>query len=402
VVNCRESRARFIDLAGGFETMSRSGDFPGYATSPLATSIAIQDRSTTQFGRALGLQIPDILLSAEVRYTDQNFLGLAKRLYLPFKFGMSATAWDRYAAFTPTYVDPRFFVRGLSFRVTPFAIYDRATTRLDKIQLGTEFALSKELLPRLFGATSYELAWVKTRDPETTDKYTPFRLENKVTPSLTYDRLDHPINPTKGGLVQTSLAYINAMDSSDINNFIKWDISGKYFMTLRNTVTLGLFARYGASKSFNGPKLPQDERFTLGGNRGVRGFSDDAVAQYNTDGSLRLERQTDGTYAKPYGGEILLAGSVELRFPLLRALSLYGAVFYDVGALAERVAEISKKSFRSSVGAGIRFLLGGTIPIRLDYGVILDPRCRDADPVTGACVQQEEIGNIHFGILYTF
>ncbi len=402
VINARETRSRFIDLAGGFETMSRAGDFPGYITSPLATSIAIQDRSTTQFGRALGLQIPDILLSAEVRYTDQNFLGRAKRLYLPFKFGLSATSWHRYAGFTPTYVDPRFFARGLSFRVTPFAIYDRATTRLDMIEFGSEFALSKELLPRLFAATSYEIAGVKTRDPETTSEYTPFRLENKVTPTLTYDRLDHPVNPTRGGMLQTSLAYINAMDGGNINNFIKWDVSGKYFLTLRKTVTLGVMARYGASKSFNGPRLPDDERFTLGGNRGVRGFSDDGVGQYHPDGSLRLDRRDDGTYTKPYGGEILFAGSLELRFPLLRTLSFYGAVFYDVGALAERVSEISASSFRSSVGAGIRFLLGGTIPIRLDYGVILDPRCRLVDAATGTCVQQEEVGNIHFGILYTF
>lgn len=403
VVTCREAPSRFVDLAGGFETLNRSGEFPGYLTSPLATTLTVQDRTTTGFGRTVGLQIPDILLTAEVRYTDLNFLGRAKRLYLPVKYGVSATAWDRYAAVTPTYVDPRFFARGLSFRVTPFVIYDRATTRLDLFQFGAEFALSKEVLPRLFGGLTYEIAEVTSRDPETEAAYSPFRLENKVVPTLTYDRLDHPVNPRRGGIVQASLSYINAIVSGDVRNYLKFEATAKGFYTVRNFLTFAFLGRYGTSRSFGASGiLPQEERFTLGGNRGVRGFANDAVAQYYPDGSLRLERQPDGTLRKPYGGDIVVSGSAEVRFPLVRRINLFAAVFYDVGALADRVAEISGASFRHSVGFGVRYLLGDAIPIRLDYGLILDRRCRDVDPLTGLCVQKEEIGNIHFGLLYSF
>jgi outer membrane protein assembly factor BamA len=408
VVNCREARSRFLDIAGGVETLNRSLDLPAAVASPLATTISLTDRSTTSFGRVLGLQIPDILVTAEVRYTDQNFLGRAKRLYLPFKYGLSATAWDRYASFTPTYVDPRFFARGLTFRFTPFAIYDRATTRLDLIQFGTELAVSKELVERLFGSLSVEVAGVTSRDSEVASDYSPFRLETKVVPSLTYDRLDNPINPQKGGFLQASLSYINAITrDGGANNYLKWEISGKLFWSVRNIVTFGVMARYGASMSFGGQTmLPDEERFTLGGNRGVRGFSNDAIAQYNADGSLRLapvvNEQGVVVKRKPYGGDIVLNATAEARFVLLRKINLYGAVFYDVGALAERVVDLNVGSVRSSVGFGLRLLLGGTIPIRLDYGVILDRRCKDADPLTGACVQREEVGNIHFGILYTF
>lgn len=403
VVTCREARSRFVDLAGGFETLNRSGEFPGYLTSPLATTLTVQDRTTTGFGRTVGLQIPDILLTAEVRYTDLNFLGRAKRLYLPVKYGISATAWDRYAAFTPTYVDPRFFARGLNFRVTPFVIYDRATTRLDLFQFGAEFALSKEVLPSLFGGLTYEIAEVTSRDPETETAYSPFRIENKVVPTLTYDRLDHPINPKRGGIIQASLSYINAIVSGNVRNYLKFEATAKGFYTVRNFLTFAFMGRYGTSRSFGASGiLPQEERFTLGGNRGVRGFANDAIAQYHPDGSLRLERLPDGTLRKPYGGDIVVSGSTEVRFPVVRRINLFAAVFYDVGALADRVAEISGASFRHSVGFGVRYLLGDAIPIRLDYGLILDRRCRDVDPLTGLCVQKEEIGNIHFGLLYSF
>ena len=42
------------------------------------------------------------------------------------------------------------------------------------------------------------------------------------------------------------------------------------------------------------------------------------------------------------------------------------------------------------------------VPLRLDYGIILDRRCKDVDPRTGKCSKREEFGNIHFGVLYTF
>lgn len=412
VVECRESKSRFLDFVAGFEKLddTRASDLPGYVTSALSHTLSLTDLGTTGYGKSIGLRLPDILVSLEARYTDLNFLGRAKRLYIPLKYGLSTTAWDRYASFTPTYVDPRFFARGLAFRATPFAIYDRATTRLDKVQFGAEFALSKELLPRLYGALSFETGVVNVRDPEVSGDYTGWRFENKVVPSVTYDRLDHPINPRNGGFLQGTLAYINSLEEG---NFLKYEVLGKGFVTVRNLVTFGVTARFGGSRSFGSAgSLPQEERFSLGGNRGGRGFSTDGIAQYNPDGSLRLQARlvpaTDGTggtqveYTKPYGGDVMFAGSVEARFPILRSLDLYGSVFYDFGALAERLSAFNTASVRQSVGLGLRYLVGGVVPIRLDYGFILDRRCRDVDRQTGACVRQEEVGNVHFGILYTF
>lgn len=422
VAHCREDESKFLDFAIGFEKLdaTRSSDLPNEATTALSTTVSVTDLSTTGFGRALGIELPDILLTMEGRYTDKNFLGLAKRLYLPVKYGLSATAWDRYASFTPTFVDPYFFAKGLAFRVTPFAVYDRATTKLDQVQFGTEFALSKELAPRLYGALVYETAGVKTRDFETTTAYSPWRYENKVMPSIIYDRLDHPLNPKNGGFLQTSMAYINALD---YGNFIKYEVLGKGFLTIRNFLTFAVTARFGGSNSFGGnDDLPDEERYTLGGNRGMRGFSTDGVAQYNADKSLRLVARetalldplgnpvtdlegnvlTQQTYTKPYGGDVVVSGSFEMRFPIVRSIDLFGAVFYDVGALAETVGDLNPGSVRQSVGVGIRYMLADTIPFRLDYGIILERRCQDIDAGTGLCVRQEEIGNFHFGILYTF
>ena len=422
VVRVREAKSKFIDIAVGLEKLdsTRSADMPAAVSSILTNTVAINDITNTGFGRSLGLNLPDILMTLEVRYSDTNFLGYGKRLYLPIKYGLSFTAWDRYASFTPTYLDPNFFAKGLSFRVTPYAEYDRATKALDRIQFGAEIAISKEFVPRFFGSLSFDTGVIKTRDPAATDSYDPWRYENKLIPSLTWDGLDHPINPTKGFFAQASLSYINDVSEG---NYLKYEFSGKAFFSIRKLVTFGFAARVGGSHSFTASgDLPIEERYTLGGNRGLRGFSTDGVAQYNADKSLKLRsyeqpmvdengdpvldeggnQAVSTTWYKPFGGDVVVSGSFEIRFPIIQKIDLYGAAFYDFGALAESFEELNGASFRHSVGVGLRYMLAGVVPIRLDYGIILDRRCKTIDPSTGQCESKEEFGNIHFGILYTF
>jgi len=403
ILQCREARTRFVEFSVGVESLNRTGEFPKVIASSLSHEISANDSVTHGFGRTVYLNIPDMLITGEVRYSDTNFMGYGKQFYLPLKYGLSGTAWDRYASFTPTYVDPRFLTRMMSLRITPFITFDRATRKIDLFETGVETELSKEIVSHLFASLSSEVAEVTTRDPETEATYSRFNLQTKVVPSIVYDRLDYPLNPKKGGLIQTALSYINTYGQAEVSNYLKLEVVGKAFYTLKNFFTFGCVVRFGMSEPLGGANtLPKNERFTLGGNRGVRGFANDAISQYNSDGSLRLDKNPDGTFVKRYGGDLVIASSAELRFPIVRRLHLYGAAFYDMGGLADKFSEFSWKSFRHSVGVGVRFILGDSIPIRLDYGVILDRRCSEIDPKTGQCTAKEEIGNIHFGFLYTF
>jgi len=425
VVETREASNRFLDFAVGFETLndSRAATLVPGIGQGISHGVSASDRQVGGYGRSLQLGLPDILLTLEARYTDQNFLGRAKRLYLPVKYGLSFTAWDRFASFAPTWLDPHFFVRNLVFRVTPFAEYDRATTRLDQARIGGEFEIARELVPHLFGSLLWETSGLRIRDPDdpVASSWGPWRYENKVIPTVTWDRLDHPVDPKNGGLVQVSLTYLNALGQG---NFLKYEVLGKGFLTIKRFLTIAVSARLGGSRAFGGARdLPEQERYSLGGNRGIRGFSNDGISQYLPDGSLRTtveqvaERNPDGSpvvdpltglpvtssrFRKVQGGDAMLAGSLELRFPLLASLHLNGAVFYDVGALSEDFLDLHGRSFRHGAGIGIRWMIGGVVPLRLDYGFVLDRRCKEVDSSTGACSRREEIGNIHFGVLYTF
>ena len=87
-----------------------------------------------------------------------------------------------------------------------------------------------------------------------------------------------------------------------------------------------------------------------------------------------------------------LTGSLEMRFPLLRPLwigELWTGIFFDWGALAIRRDDLTPEAFRTSVGVGLRYLVGG-FPIRFDAGLNLARR------------PGEQVGAISFGALYPF
>jgi outer membrane protein assembly factor BamA len=114
-------------------------------------------------------------------------------------------------------------------------------------------------------------------------------------------------------------------------------------------------------------------------------------------------------------GNVVVNGSAELRFPLAREYSLlgatfWGAVFWDFGALGDGLQHIHRNALRHGVGAGVRAVVAGQIPFRLDYGIALGERCREVDALPVAevgadkpgCKQRDEFGAATVALLYSF
>lgn len=421
VVHVEELDYQTFDVAAGFETINRPGESaPAFVSTLVRNSVAVADASLTGNEEAFLTELPDLLITAEVAYTNMNFLGRARQLYVPLKYGFSMTHPLRYASFAPMYTDPYFTRPRLTLQVSPFVTYDRATEAIDKALLGLTTALSKSFLGHFHVSLGHEISEITYRlpgDPLRGD-WSPWGLQNKVNlrGSITY--LDNPIHPTRGVFLGASTTYLNALQQGDFRNFVKWDLQLKGFLPVRRWLVIGSMARYADSRSFEGAALPDYERYKLGGSKGLRGFDDDAVTQYYADGSLRyapVETVEDETRAlqalQPFGGDVLIQGSEELRVPIWRAMGLWAGGFFDWGAVAERAVELHAKSFRTSAGFGLRWLLGGQVPLRIDYGFKLERRCEKlgyADPANATaadepvCLARENLGALHFGFLYTF
>lgn len=194
-----------------------------------------------------------------------------------------------------------------------------------------------------------------------------------VTPSLTYDSRDSFTRPTKGLFSTFSVDVSNGLQE-DLDDFIRYTLSARTFVSPSENLTLALLCRAGYIASYGRNNvISEDQLFFLGGTLDVRGYDEN-----------RFLIDANGD---PVGGRISLAGSVEARIYLQYNLEL--ALFFDAGSLRRTFVEPVTDNTRYSYGAGLRYItpIG---PVGLLYGRKIDPE------------PSESPDRWHFSIGYTF
>ena len=426
VVHVEEAHTKYAEISAGFQKMAERGEqsssdetlMADGLSDTLTTSLSTTGAPLSGAASMQTIYFPDVLLLVDLAYTDRNFGGFGKDLVLPIKYGFSTRDPLRYAAFTPTYTDRRFLATDLTLRLTPLIVYDLALRYMDEFEYGLEAELSYNMLKFMYVGLKSKISRIAWKRPEDSD-FEPQELQISVTPQIRFDWRDSPINPTSGISVGAKLTYLNALVDTEVDgvvgsktrdNFLKYEVNGQLYLSFRKIVILATNLRFGNSLSLGDEvtHLPPTHKFYLGGTSGVRGFPARGVLQYDANGFPRHEqRPISGSDLNEHvvkeGGDTVLNGNVELRFPIVRASGIWAAVFLDTGALSDGVASLSGSSFRFSIGLGIRWLIGNQIPVRLDYGFILDPRCNAVSPTDGVtCISEDDVGALDFGLLYTF
>ena len=373
---------------------------------------------TTGLGRALPLSLPDVLVKAEAEYLDLNFRSSGHRFRVPLRYGFSTTDPMRLLSFTPTLIIPRLWGSDVLVDMRLIAELDKVTEQLDRTEFGAASSITWPLTTKMSTSVGLEAGVIRFLDPEsvassltsadtTDDEFTP---QVKPTVRWRFDTQDNPINPTRGVALAMEVGYILEIDrdtiaelgQTQVNDFVKWEVSGEFAWSTGFGPVLAAFARYGGSIGDDDTLLPPNERFTLGGSNGMRGFADHAVGRYDADGLL-LSDLTD--VSQLGGGNVVTNGSFEMRIPLMRERGVWSAFFFDVGALARNHDGLSNGSIRMSSGLGLRYLIGKQIPIRLDWGwVVGESRCAEWSPDAPGetCAVTEDSSAIHFDLLYPF
>ncbi len=429
-VQVEEAGSRQLEFSAGFQKMYDRSEGGRGNEEPISDGLrdilaaSLHNTSSPMTGGAAtaAMTFPDVLLLGEAAYTDKNFLGLAKSVKVPVSYGFSTKDPARYAAFRPTWYDPRFFSTDINMRLMPLVVYDRALSRVDKFEYGIENELAYQLWRGIHLSLTTRVTRAAWKYPWG-DEFSPQEWEFSLTPGIRFDWRDNPINPTSGTYLMGRIKYLNAYELVPIKgddgtdwvnereNFFQYELQGQFYLSFRKTLILALNARYGHTYTFDREKggtgrLPPTHLFYLGGTTGVRGFPARGVLQYDRTGFPRLAddpstAEQDKNVVE--GGGSMINGSVELRFPLLRSAGFWAAVFLDTGAVAPDLGDkyLHSRSFRFSSGVGLRWLIGDQIPVRLDYGFVLDPRCNEVDS-QGNCIGTDDPGALYFGLLYTF
>ncbi len=340
-------------------------------------------------------------LPNEIVYRDLNFLGRGQELRLEGRFEPSMTNPKQTvdglfdAELKAIYFDPRSYIFGrwrrpwetrleLSATWSELAPAPVPQTRI----LSAEFRIRNRI--RRYRGIFYELG-VSMRQTAARDTAqgiidSPFSRVRilSITPNLTIELRDNPLNPTRGYFGEVSLELAEDFFALlGTESFTRLTTRHSGYIPLGRNVVLGLNARFGIGfgSLYNGFRtnrrfaLPLGERFLLGGVNSVRGFSRDSIRANGTN---------------EVGGDVMFTLNGELRYPLIPSINLYGTAFVDAGEVAVDIQDLTWDGIRVSTGLGVRWLLADLLPLVFDYGTVLNRK------------PGEGFGLLHFSIGYTF
>ncbi len=194
-----------------------------------------------------------------------------------------------------------------------------------------------------------------------------FAVENKSTVTsvelaVTRNTTDHRILPTRGSVIEVSLARAGALggdyDFTRLNAQYRqfWTVDEDFFGR-RTVVSLRMELGY----IFERNESPLFERFHAGGHRSFRGFRFRGVGPRG----VRNDTMTIGD--DPVGGDWLFLLGLEYSFPIYQD-AVRAVVFADTGTVQD---DFGLDEYRAAVGAGLRLKIPflGQAPFALDFAI---------------------------------
>ncbi|HXJ80762.1 MAG TPA: outer membrane protein assembly factor BamA [Candidatus Methylomirabilis sp.] len=178
-----------------------------------------------------------------------------------------------------------------------------------------------------------------------------------VTPVLTLDRRDDPLDPKHGSLNQISIETGAGFLGSDVQ-FVKGQLETRWFFNWPSPTVIAVAGRLGLAAPYGGtPALAIQDRFYAGGATTIRGYKEDRVGPLDARGN-------------PTGGNARAILNLEWRFPIWRWIG--GAVFVDSGTVTPEIGNLNFSAFKTGTGGALR-VITPVGPLRIDIGYALQP-----------------------------
>ena len=331
----------------------------GSADDKMVLKVDVKEKPTGAFTVGGGYSsMEDFFFMASV--SQRNLFGRGQEL--TFK-GMLGGRSDRY---TLSFTEPWLFDIPLTAGID---LYNWSVDwdTYEKESRGGAVRLSYPIFDytRLIGIYGYEvtnITDVTAYAPRSIKELLGENATSKVTGGIVYDSRDRLFNPTEGANHLLTVEYAGL--GGDIA-FTKTVGEAGWYIPLYKSLVGFVHGKAGYVDQGSDGKLPDYERFYLGGINSLRGFDWRDVHVIDTDGTV-------------IGGDKFVQGNVELIFPLFKTAGLMGVVFFDTGNVYATSQNVDLGNLRESAGFGIRWYspLG---PIRLENGYILDPRTGESN-----------------------
>jgi len=227
---------------------------------------------------------------------------------------------------------------------------------------GGSFLVRKRHSEILSSLGRYAFRRVKTFnveiDPAELDPQDQSVIIGSVGYSLVRDSRPDPINPTSGTYSTAEVELAGEALGSE-SNFLRLFGRFYWYRDMGKRIVFAAAARVGWAIPFAGDtSLPLAERLFSGGQSTLRAFKFNEAGPTDENGN-------------PIGGNVLLIGNLELRFPVRGNFG--GVIFLDVGNVFTDFSTVSAYEVREIAGIGVRYNTP-VGPVRLDWGHFLDRR----------------------------
>lgn len=332
----------------------------GSADDQMILKVDITEKPTGMFSFGGGYSsVENVFVMASV--SQRNLFGRGQILQLKGEIGGAS---NRYTlSFTePWLMDTRM---SAGFDLYNWE-YDYDTYDKNSKGGGVRFGYPVFDYTRAYLSYSYDIGEIENIDMENAAQSVidmeGENITSSISSSLNYDSRDKMFNPTEGA--NHSITFEYAGIGGDVG-FTKYLLElGQYIPLFWGTVGF-LHAKGGYVEENPGMKLPDYEKFYLGGMNSLRGFE-------WRDICLQEERNNKGTTVTvDAGGNKFVQFNAEYLIPLIKKAGVVGVLFYDTGNVYSRSDKIEIGELRQSAGFGFRWYspMG---PIRIENGYILD------------------------------
>jgi outer membrane protein insertion porin family len=332
----------------------------GSGDDKMILKIDVTEKPTGTFSLGAGYSSMDSLFVLG-SISQRNLFGRGQILNLKAQLSKGATE----SSYSLSFTEPWLFDIPLS---AGFDLYN--TTRdydtYDKKSLGGSLRFGYLVFDYTRASLSYnyDRADIKNIDTDEAPKsIVDMKGENvghTITARLRRDSRDRIFNPTEGSNNSVMVKHAGRPMGGEIG-FTKYVAdSGWYIPLFWDTVSM-LHGRIGYIDDVPDYKMPDWERFYLGGMDSVRGYDwrDISPREGGKKGGDKI------------GGNKMAQFNIEFIFPIVKDAGLMGVLFYDMGNAYDDGEAIDLGDLRKSVGYGFRWYspIG---PIRLEYGYILE------------------------------
>ena len=320
-------------------------------------TLTLTERNTNSVSFGAGVSQFDGFFGT-VSFQTTNFIGRGESLTVMMQSG------SRVKNYQLSFSEPFLFGRPVS---AGFSVYRRDIQYIGQFtqsSVGSDVTVGLRVADFTQMFTSYSYQQVKVTDINPiflTDSFlqNPFfqdslseRTISKVTPSIRFNTIDHPIFPNEGTSYTLSFGLAGLGGNT---NFYKPRAEGIWYFRHTSRTSFGLRGQAEFVAPYAGTtQLPIFERLVLGGEYSVRGYDIRTIGPRDQATGFVI----GGNKSLLFNGEytITIASPVRVIF------------FYDAGQVRDDGQAFAMNQFRTSTGAEVRFFMPIlNVPFRLIF-----------------------------------